>query len=99
MQADGISEEAAWAALGVSLEDEPAPRSRRAVRTEQSTVKALRATVRSIDAGRRRLDLEVRRRDELVCHLRAAGWSWDRLATEVGVSRQALHKRVSVKNP
>lgn len=104
MEADGISEKAARAALGISLEAGPAPYVRPADWSPESrTLVALRSTVKNVDAARRRLDEQVRRRDVHVGHLRGMGWSWERIAAEVGVSRQALRKRAPatpvVKNP
>ena len=54
----------------------------------------LRARVKSVALLRQRLEAEVEIRDRYVARLRDLGWSWERIAAEAGVSRQALTKRV-----
>ena len=104
MQAEGITAKAAVKAIQRDAGAQgPAPYVPRApLTTEQRTARtlaSLRSTVRSLEAARRRLDEEVRRRDVYVGHLRDAGWSWEQIAAEVGVSRQALRKRAPATPP
>lgn len=61
---------------------------------DQVAVRRLRARVKSVAIMRQRLEAEVLVRDRYVAQLRTLGWSWERIASEAGVSRQALTKRV-----
>lgn len=61
----------------------------------------LEADLHDVSAALLALEVEraglVARRDLVVEQLRDLGWSWERIAAETGVSRQALMKRVNVK--
>lgn len=104
MQADGTSEQVALAALLEEGRLERSPRSPRASKpvvrraADEQVAAALRQVVNRAEMWRQRHEEEVRARDELAVRLHALGWSWERIAAEVGMSRQALMKRVDVKN-
>ena len=103
MQAEGVTQEQAYELIAAASRAQPARptpgmgsgTSRRDRRpADEIAASRLRARVKSVALLRQRLEAEVEIRDRYVARLRDLGWSWERIASEAGVSRQALTKRV-----
>ena len=101
MQSEGVSETRAHEILmGRPRPPRPKPASvsgtsrRDRLPADELAARRLRARVKSVALLRQRLEAEVVIRDRYVARLRDLGWSWERIAAEAGVSRQALTKRV-----
>lgn len=78
----------------LEVPSQPKPPGRDRQPADEVAASRLRARVKSVAILRQRLEAEVLVRDRYVARLRTLGWSWERIASEAGVSRQALTKRV-----
>lgn len=99
MQAEGVTEDQAFDLLAARAAP-PAPRSPGPSRRDRKpadevAARRLRKWVDSSAILRHRLDVSERQVDELVVRLRELGWTYDRIAAEMGVTRQAVIKRVT----